>query len=366
LYFDHTTGSCSSTISFRKRHTDNPRDSITLVRGFNLSYDSVDELPVRNSRFILTSYRLELNRRSLHGHFSRDLEPVLEIDAGDSVEFDLLDARWYTKRPNLDGSGAKFEPMNTALDAGHALCGPVLVRGAKPGMTLGIRVDALTPGAWGWQAAGGWQSAINERLGMTEQRGFFIWDIDTAAGLARLPSGFSVPLQPFLGVMGVATSEAGNHSTSPPRVVGGNLDCRELVVGSTLFLPIEVAGALFSTGDGHAAQGDGEASGTAIECPMQAKLTFSLHDDLKLQNPYALTPVGEITFGLHEALWEACAQALEGMIGILVRRHQLAREEAFALVSAAVDLRVTQIANGVNGVHALLRPGAIGSRDAKR
>jgi acetamidase/formamidase len=174
-----------------------------------------------------------------------------------------------------------------------------------------------------------------------------------------------VPLSSFLGVMGVAPSDAGKHSTSPPRVVGGNLDCRELVVGSRLFLPLQVPGALFSTGDGHAAQGDGEASGTAIECPMQAKLTFSLHDDFELQNPYALTPAGEITFGLHENLWEASAQALEGMIAILVRRHQIAREEAFALVSAAVDLRVTQIANGVNGVHALLRPGAIQWRDAK-
>ncbi len=314
----------------------------------------------------MTTHRLELNRRSLHGHFSRDLQPVLEIDAGDSVEFDLLDARWYTKRPNPDGSGAKFEPMNAALDVGHALCGPVLVRRAKPGMALGVRVDALTPGAWGWQAAGGWQSAINERLGMTETRGFYIWDIDAATGLAHLPSGFSVPLQPFLGVMGVAPAEAGNHPTSPPRVVGGNLDCRELVVGSTLFLPIKVDGALFSTGDGHAAQGDGESCGTAIECPMHAKLTFSLHDDLELQNPYALTPAGEITFGLDEDLWEATAQALEGMIGILVRRYGVSREEAFALVSAAVDLRVTQIANGVNGVHALLRHGAIQAHDTRR
>lgn len=307
----------------------------------------------------MTIHRLELNRRSLHGHFSHDLQPVLEIDAGDSVEFDLLDARWYSERPNVDGSGQKFEPRNVVLDAGHALCGPVFVRGAKLGMALGVRVDALTPGAWGWQAAGGWQSDINQRLGLTDRKGFYIWDIDLASGLARLPSGFAVRLGAFLGVMGVAPAEAGNHSTSPPRAVGGNLDCRELVVGSTLFLPVRVDGALFSTGDGHAAQGDGESCGTAIECPMKAKLTFSLHDDLELHNPYALTPAGEVTFGLDESLWEATAQALEGMIAIFVRRHGVSREEAFALVSAAVDLRVTQIANGVNGVHALLRPGAL-------
>ncbi len=307
----------------------------------------------------MTTHKLESNRQTLHGHFSRDLQPVLEIDPGDSVEFDLLDARWYAARPDPDGSGQKFEPRDVSLDAGHALCGPILVRGAEPGMALCVRVDALTPGAWGWTAAGGWPSPINERLGLTERKGFYVWDIDPMTGTASLPSGFSVPLAPFLGVMGVAPAEAGRHPTSPPRVVGGNIDCRELVVGSALYLPVQVAGALFSTGDGHAAQGDGESSGTAIECPMRARLTFTVRDDLELSNPYATTPAGEITFGLHEDLWEATAQALEGMVGLLATRYDIPREEAFALVSAAVDLRVTQIANGVNGVHALLRPDAI-------
>ena len=311
----------------------------------------------------MTIHHLELSRRNLHGHFSHDLEPVLEIEAGDSVEFDLLDARWYTQRPNADGSGQKFEPRDALLDAGHALCGPISVRGAKPGMALSVRVDALTPGNWGWQAAGGWQSAINERLGLRAHKGFYIWDINLETKTAHLPSGFAVPINPFLGVMGVAPAEPGIHPTSPPRVVGGNIDCRELVVGSTLHLPVQVPGALFSTGDGHAAQGDGESSGTAIECPMRATLTFDLRDDLELHYPHALTPAGEITFGFHEDLWEATAQALEGMIAILVRRYTIPREEAFALVSAAVDLRVTQIANGVNGVHALLRPGAIQVRN---
>jgi acetamidase/formamidase len=304
-------------------------------------------------------HQLELSRRTLHGHFSRDLKPVLEIEPGDSVEFDLLDARWYTARPDADGLGQKFEPRDIALDAGHALCGPIYVRGAKPGMVLEVRVEALTPGAWGWTAAGGWPSAINQRLGLTQTKGFFIWDIDPKTRMARLPSGFAVPLNPFLGVMGVAPAEAGHHPTSPPRAVGGNIDCRELTVGSTLHLPVQVPGALFSTGDGHAAQGDGESSGTAIECPMRARLSFDLRDDLELANPHAITPAGEITFGFHEDLWEATAQALEGMLALLVRRHNLSKEEAFALISAAVDSRVTQIANGVNGVHALLRPGAI-------
>ncbi len=307
----------------------------------------------------MTIHQLELNRRTLHGHFSRELQPVLEIEPGDSVEFDLLDARWYTARPDADGLGQKFEPRDPALDAGHALCGPIHVRGAKPSTVLEVRVEALTPGAWGWTAAGGWPSPINQRLGMTQTKGFFVWDIDPKTRMARLPSGFGVPLNPFLGVMGVAPAEAGRHPTSPPRAVGGNIDCRELTVGSTLHLPVQVAGALFSAGDGHAAQGDGESSGTAIECPMRATMSFDLRDDLELSNPHAITPVGEITFGFHEDLWEATAQALEGMMALLVRRHSLSKEEAFALVSAAVDLRITQIANGVNGVHALLRPGAI-------
>src|SRR5439155_8973789 len=142
--------------------------------------------------------------------------------------------------------------------------------------------------------------------------------------------------------------EPGLHSTGPPRVWGGNLDCKELVAGSTLFLPIPVAGALFSVGDGHAAQGDGEVCMTAIECPMdRVELTFRLHSDLRLTAPRAHTAAGWLTFGLHEDLNEATCLAVDAMLELMHEQYALDRADALALASLVVDLRITQIVNGV-------------------
>jgi acetamidase/formamidase len=150
------------------------------------------------------------------------------------------------------------------------------------------------------------------------------------------------------------------HSTIPPRVTGGNIDCKELGVGSTLYLPIAVEGGLFSTGDGHAVQGDGEVSITAIECPMdRVDLTFELVDDMPLTTPVANTPAGWITLGFHEDLDEALVIALEAMLTLMKRLHGLERLDALALASLTVDCRITQVVNGVRGVHAVLPHGAI-------
>lgn len=131
-------------------------------------------------------------------------------------------------------------------------------------------------------------------------------------------------------------------------------------MGSRLYLPVQVPGALFSVGDGHALQGDGEVSGTAIECPMErVALTFRLHPDLHLTTPRAETPAGQITFGFHEDLNEATLLALEAMLALLEEQYGVSRHEALALASLVVDLRVTQMVNGVSGVHAVLPPGAI-------
>jgi acetamidase/formamidase len=152
----------------------------------------------------------------------------------------------------------------------------------------------------------------------------------------------------------------GIHPTGPPRAWGGNLDCKELVAGTTLFLPIPVDGALFSAGDGHARQGDGEVSSTAIECPLErAQLSLSLRDDLKLAAPVARTPDSWLAFGLGEDLDEAAANATESMLELMERELGLERRDALALASVVVDLRVTQVVNGVLGVHAVLRDDAI-------
>ena len=182
-------------------------------------------------------------------------------------------------------------------------------------------------------------------------------DRDDPSGLEQ--HGHAVALRPFLGLVGMPPPEAGEHSTVPPRRWGGNLDCRELVAGSTLFLPVPVDGALLSTGDGHAAQGDGEVSGTAIECGMElVELTLDVLDE-ETTMPYARTPAGWLTLGLGDTLDEAAYAALNGMFDLLGRLHGVARADAVALASVAVDLRVTQLVNETVGVHALLPEGAI-------
>jgi acetamidase/formamidase len=186
------------------------------------------------------------------------------------------------------------------------------------------------------------------------------WTLDADSMTGRNQYGHIVKLRPFMGVMGMPPDEAGLHETGPPRRCGGNLDCKELVAGSTLYLPISVPGALFSVGDGHALQGDGEVCGTAIECPMErVSLTFRLRDDLHLTTPRADTPAGRLSMGLHEDLNDAMAIALNDMLSFTQEEYSLSRSDALALASLVVDLRITQIVNGVRGVHALLPHGAI-------
>ena len=160
--------------------------------------------------------------------------------------------------------------------------------------------------------------------------------------------------------MGMPPAEPGVHPTSPPRPCGGNLDCTELVEGTTLFLPIPVDGALFSAGDGHARQGDGEVCQLAIECPMErVELTLGVRDDLPLTGPVVRTHDAWVTLGVDEDLDEAAALAVESMLALMERELSLERRDAYALASVVVDLRVTQVVNGVKGVHAVLRDDAV-------
>lgn len=309
----------------------------------------------------MSVYTIEPERRTLHGHFSRDLPPVLTIEPGDTVHFRTLDAGWGLG-PMLEPSVAepKFEPRHKELDKGHALCGPVAIRGAQPGMALGVRIDEVRPGSYGWTVAGGWSSETNERLGVVAESIRLDWSLDPDMLVGRNQLGHTISLRPFMGVMGMPPAEPGIHLTAPPRVTGGNIDCKELVAGSTLYLPIEVEGALFSVGDGHAVQGDGEVSTTAIECPMErVTLTFSLHEELALTTPRADTPAGWITLGFHKDLQEATSIALEAMLDLMMEQYGLSRLEALAMASLVVDMRITQIVNGVRGVHAVLPHGAI-------
>jgi acetamidase/formamidase len=222
-------------------------------------------------------------------------------------------------------------------------------------MALGVRVKRLRTGPWGWN-----KTNPVAALGIEGEPHWQLWSLDPDELIGRDQAGRVVELRPFMGVMGLPPDEPGEHSTGPPRPCGGNIDCKELVVGSTLYLPVTVAGALFSTGDGHAAQGDGEVSGTAIECGMDVcELEFSLHPEMRLRTPRADTPAGWLSLGFGEDLDEAGNDALGDMLDLLGERFQIERKEALALASVAVDLRVTQVVNGVFGVHALLPHGAI-------
>jgi acetamidase/formamidase len=267
----------------------------------------------------------------VRGWFSRDYEPAVSVDPGEPVVFAARNAGW------------KWDPIDVTdrpEGAGHALEGPFEVRGARAGQTLVVHVDEVTPRPWGetWADGEG-----------------FVWRLD---GECWRLGEHRVPSSPFLGVIGMPPPEPGEHSTIPPRRWGGNIDCRELVAGAALYLPISVGGALVMAGDGHGAQGDGEVSGTAIECPIErAQLRFEL-SDLELRSPVARIDGAWLAFGFDEDLDVAAEQALATMLDLMERKLAVGRAHALALASVAVDLRVTQVVNGAKGVHALLRDDA--------
>jgi acetamidase/formamidase len=300
-------------------------------------------------------HEIPLGRRTLHGHFSCELAPVLAIDPGDTIAIACLSSGWHA------APGDRFEQRDPELDAGHALVGPVDVRGARAGQTLEVSVDSVLVGSWGWCAAAGWSNPLNDRLGLSGDPGVRLdWQLDAEGGVGTDARGRAVELRPFLGVLGMPPPEPGVHPTEPPRIWGGNIDCKELVAGTRLYLPIPVDGALFSAGDGHARQGDGEVSQLAIECPLErAELTLDVRDDLELETPIAWTPQEWLTFGFDEDLDEAAAIAVDAMLDLMGREHALERADALALASLVVDLRVTQMVNGVRGVHAVLPHDAI-------
>lgn len=305
----------------------------------------------------MTIHIVEPNDDTLHGHFSPDRAPILTIDAGESVRFSTLDAGWV-KGPLITPNDfeVKFKERARGGDDGHALCGPVAIRGAKAGQMLSVHVNRIKTGEWGWTYVG----PDSTPLEIIQQKSFMIWELNDVTSIATNSAGMTVTMRPFMGVMGMPPAESGIHPTATPRLTGGNIDCKELTAGSTLYLPMAVDGGLFSVGDGHAAQGDGELGGTAIECPIkQVDLTFDVHDDLPLNTPFAHTPVGWITFGLDEDLNVAVTKATDAMLELMVGFYGVSRAEALALASIVVDIRVTQVVNGVRGVHAILPHGAL-------
>jgi acetamidase/formamidase len=307
----------------------------------------------------VTTHRLDPTPDTTADVFSRDHAPVLSIEPGDTVVARSLDASGFLARQTFPG---EQQPMMYPARRGHCLTGPITVRGAEPGGLLALRLVSLRPDPWGWTVAAARDTPVTRRLGLAGgPPSWLLWELDTGAGTATCHTGFTRGLAPFLGVMGTVPEEPGEHSTIPPRAAsGGNIDCKELVAGATLYLPVTVPGALLYLGDGHAAQGDGEAGGTAIECGMTTEVVVSQAAGRPLGSVHAETPAGRITFGFDADLNVAMGDALDAMVRWLQALLDTGKGTALAIASTCVDLRITQVANETWGVHALLPAGMPG------
>ena len=307
----------------------------------------------------MTTTRLDPTRETTADVYSRDHDPVLTIGSGDTLVVRSLDASGYLEPQQRPG---EERPRLLAHPRGHCLTGPIAVRGAQPGQMLALHLRVLRPDPWGWTVAAARSTPVTDRLGLTGAApSWLLWDLDAECGTGTETRGFVRQLAPFLGVMGVAPAEPGEHSTTPPRTgSGGNIDCKDLVAGSTVYLPVAVPEALLYLGDGHAAQGDGEVGGTAIECAMTTEVTVEVVADRPVAGLHAEAPAGRITFGFDADLNAAMGDALDAMVTWMQQLHDLDKATALALASTCVDLRVTQVANQTWGVHALLPVGCVG------
>lgn len=301
-------------------------------------------------------YELRSSPETIHwGYFDAGIKPVLRIAPGDSVTFrtvnggvDVMPPPPFVVPPELRSIHLRCAPKLV----GHILTGPVYIEGAQPGDALDVHLlDIDLPVDWGYNVMRPLRGTLPEDFPFFRALHFAI---DKARGVAKTPWGIELPLTPFFGVMGVAPRASyGSVSTMAPREFGGNIDLKELRPGAVLSLPVFNEGALFSTGDGHALQGDGEVNLAALEVCLDGTFEFRLRKGAGLAFPRAETPTHWITFGFDEDLDNAAKQALREMIKLLGELRGLAPVDAYALCSLAVDLRVTQLVDGNKGVHAM-------------
>ena len=305
---------------------------------------------------LMAAHFFEPQIQNLHGTFSHALSPIGRIQSGDVVIASTLDSRWHHAR---QADLSSYEGLTELTgrrerDRGHALIGPIGVEDAKPGDLLEIEIGEIQIGHWGWSVCGGWSTPLNAKLEIeSPPSSYLIWQIDAEQKEAVNQYGDRVQINPFPGIVGVMPAEKGFHSTIPPRLTGGNLDCALLTTGARLFLPVAVEGAGLSFGDGHAVQGNGEVGGVAIECPFERiELRVRLHKNLDWKRPRAWTAKGErVTFGFDPDLNEAWLQALNDMVSWLMADFGIERRRAISLCSVGADLHITQVANRTCGVH---------------
>ncbi|WP_341525055.1 acetamidase/formamidase family protein [Nostoc sp. UHCC 0302] len=310
----------------------------------------------------MTHHILKATKETVHlGGFSHQLKPAVTVDSGDTI-----DVETYTGYYVHDQAPAEFltpefldicqnlAPERKVAGGPHLLTGPIYVKDAEPGDVLEVKLEAIAPRLpVGFNAIRKGWGALPYQFDQPALR--FI-PLDLKNNIAEFPagSGIKIPLKPFFGILGVATPETSRTSV-PPGAYGGNIDNRELQAGSRVFLPIFIPGALFSIGDGHSAQGDGEVNVTAIETSMNGRITLKLRKDLQLTTPIAETPTHIITMGFAQTLDEALELALKNMIDFLERFVNLSPEDAYVLCSLAVNFHITQVVNSPQkGVHGML------------
>jgi len=293
-----------------------------------------------------------LSREQIHYGWDNSIEPALTVRPGDTIELETVDA-----------SGGQLTKDSTTADVAHVdfarvnpVTGPVFVDGAEPGDALKVTILRFQPSGWGWTANIPGFGLLADRF---SQPALHVWEYDPSTmEPAVFKPGGRVPLQPFPGEIGCAPGEPGHHSAVPPRRVGGNMDTRDIVEGAEVYLPVEVPGALFSLGDTHAAQGDGEVCGTAIESPMVVTVRLELVKGAAPRFPRILNPrprsrhldaMGyDITTGIGPDLMAGARDALSQMVDLIAERQGMEPVEAYLLSSACADLKISEIVDQPN------------------
>jgi acetamidase/formamidase len=311
----------------------------------------------------MANHRIDAAPETVHwGFFDAGLKPLVTINSGDTVTISTVSGM----ANQMPAAPLTVPPALAAIHKsvpqklpGHICTGPVAVKGAKAGQVLEVRIkDIELHYDWGYNMIRPLVGALPDDFHTPT---LIHIPLDKQKNTGRLPWGLELPLNPFFGVMAVAPPPTwGMISTLPPRRNGGNLDNKELVKGTTLFLPIHVDDALFSVGDGHAAQGDGEVCITAIETGLIGTFELHLRDDMTLEWPTAETPTHIMTMAFDPDLDDCVVIALRDMIKLICRRTNLTREQAYTLCSLAADLRVTQVVNGNKGIHVMLEKKLLG------
>ena len=314
-----------------------------------------------------TGRTIHIHRDQWHLAWDNSIPPIATITSGEAVSFDLLDAAGGQIGPD-----STVETIRT-LDFSRVdqVNGPIFVEGAETGDTLEIEFLDLQPANWGWTAIiPGFGLLANE----FPEPALKIWHLEgnegsRANGWGEFAPGIRIPLAPFCGEIGLAPGLSGSHSTIPPYRHGGNMDTKHITKGAKLYLPVEVKGALFSLGDGHASQGDGEVCGTAIETPMQATVRLTVRKDHPVAEPQFVTsgPLSQrintagyyATDGIGPDLMEAARNAIRHMIDYLQKSKGLSREDAYMLCSVVVDLKISEIVDAPNWVVSAFLPLSI-------